>query len=203
MSWASNRETTRPEDVAYCLLGIFDVNLPMIYGEGKKAFRRLQEEIIRQSTDLTIFACYHEPNTILHIDSGSKFKNGSGLDAAPVLASSPRDFEMHSTRKTRGLLQSIGLLSKWSDLDTEYAITNKGLRITTQLALLPDNDVSWAAGGGRSYFLALGEVHYDARGGYQTKEIIGTILNKIGPNTFLRQGGPLDVSLIPGRCPQL
>ncbi|AEO64635.1 uncharacterized protein THITE_2142492 [Thermothielavioides terrestris NRRL 8126] len=56
MSWAAGRETTRLEDTAYCLLGIFDVNMPLIYGEGSKAFRRLQEEIIRQSNDLTIFA---------------------------------------------------------------------------------------------------------------------------------------------------
>ncbi|KAK0701555.1 heterokaryon incompatibility protein-domain-containing protein, partial [Apiosordaria backusii] len=56
MSWAANRETTRSEDVAYCLLGIFDVNMPMIYGEGENAFRRLQEEIIRKSNDMTIFA---------------------------------------------------------------------------------------------------------------------------------------------------
>jgi len=56
MSWAANRETTRTEDIAYCLLGIFDINMPMLYGEGKKAFRRLQEEIIRRSNDLSIFA---------------------------------------------------------------------------------------------------------------------------------------------------
>ena len=45
MAWASNRNTTREEDQAYCLLGIFDVHLPLIYGEGKKAFRRLEREI--------------------------------------------------------------------------------------------------------------------------------------------------------------
>lgn len=57
MSWASERRTTRKEDRAYCLLGIFDVNLPLLYGEGsKKAFLRLQEEIIKQSDDHTIFA---------------------------------------------------------------------------------------------------------------------------------------------------
>ncbi|RGP67940.1 heterokaryon incompatibility [Fusarium sporotrichioides] len=33
MSWMNKRETTRPEDVAYCLLGIFDINMPMLYGE--------------------------------------------------------------------------------------------------------------------------------------------------------------------------
>jgi hypothetical protein len=56
MSWAAARETTRVEDKAYCLLGIFEVNIPMIYGEGSKAFIRLQEEILSQTTDLSIFA---------------------------------------------------------------------------------------------------------------------------------------------------
>ena len=42
MSWASKRETTRTEDLAYCLLGIFGVNMPLLYGEGSNAFLRLQ-----------------------------------------------------------------------------------------------------------------------------------------------------------------
>lgn len=54
MSWASKRETTRSEDIAYCLLGIFGVNLPLLYGEGVRAFLRLQEEIIKHSNDLSI-----------------------------------------------------------------------------------------------------------------------------------------------------
>ncbi|RYP25827.1 hypothetical protein DL767_008250 [Monosporascus sp. MG133] len=55
MSWAATRQTSRVEDMAYCLLGIFDVNMPLLYGEGPKAFIRLQEEIIRISNDHTIF----------------------------------------------------------------------------------------------------------------------------------------------------
>lgn len=55
MSWASKRKATRTEDLAYCLMGIFDVNMPMLYGEGEKAFVRLQEEIIKTSDDHTIF----------------------------------------------------------------------------------------------------------------------------------------------------
>jgi hypothetical protein len=54
MSWAARRTTTREEDSAYCLLGIFDVNMPLLYGEGSKAFLCLQEEIMRTSTDLSI-----------------------------------------------------------------------------------------------------------------------------------------------------
>jgi hypothetical protein len=47
MSWAAKRRTTRVEDMAYCLLGIFGVNMPLLYGEGTKAFTRLQEEIMK------------------------------------------------------------------------------------------------------------------------------------------------------------
>ena len=57
MSWATDRRATRAEDIAYSLLGIFDVNMPLLYGEGKtKAFRRLQEEIMKISEDESIFA---------------------------------------------------------------------------------------------------------------------------------------------------
>lgn len=55
MSWVSRRVTTRIEDMAYCMLGIFDINMPLLYGEGSKSFIRLQEEIIRTSNDHTIF----------------------------------------------------------------------------------------------------------------------------------------------------
>jgi hypothetical protein len=51
MSWAARRRTTRIEGVAYCLMGIFDVNMPLLYGEGEKAFIRLQEEIIKENDD--------------------------------------------------------------------------------------------------------------------------------------------------------
>ncbi|KAF1970654.1 hypothetical protein BU23DRAFT_581971 [Bimuria novae-zelandiae CBS 107.79] len=55
MSWAATRETTRPEDITYCLLGIFDVNVLLLYGEGEKAFVRLQEEIMKNSDNQSLF----------------------------------------------------------------------------------------------------------------------------------------------------
>jgi len=55
MSWAVHRTMTRVEDRAYSLMGLLDVNMPMVYGEGKKAFHRLQLEIIRASNDQSIF----------------------------------------------------------------------------------------------------------------------------------------------------
>ncbi|KAE8420908.1 hypothetical protein BDV36DRAFT_248822 [Aspergillus pseudocaelatus] len=56
MSWALSRQTTRTEDMAYCLLGIFGINMPLIYGEGERAFTRLQKEIIKTSNDQSILA---------------------------------------------------------------------------------------------------------------------------------------------------
>jgi hypothetical protein len=49
MRWAANRNTTRKEDKAYCLLGIFGIYIPLIYGEGDNAITRLQKEISQTS----------------------------------------------------------------------------------------------------------------------------------------------------------
>lgn len=62
MSWASKRSTTRLEDVAYCLLGIFNVNMPLLYGEGIRSFQRLQEEIIKRSDDMSVLAFQGDVN---------------------------------------------------------------------------------------------------------------------------------------------
>ena len=56
MQWASRRSTTRIEDEAYCLFGIFGINMPTLYGEGRNAFYRLQEEILRTSSDTSLFS---------------------------------------------------------------------------------------------------------------------------------------------------
>lgn len=57
MSWASLRRTTRLEDTAYSLMGLFDINMPLLYGEGSKAFMRLQHEILlTHEGDESIFA---------------------------------------------------------------------------------------------------------------------------------------------------
>ena len=55
-AWAAKRDTTRAEDEAYCLLGLFGINMPLVYGQGKGAFRRLRLELIKDSTDESIFA---------------------------------------------------------------------------------------------------------------------------------------------------
>ena len=106
MSWASGRETRLDEDKAYCLMGLFGVQMPTLYGEGlESAFRRLQEEIIKYSDDRSVFAWQDDPTM-----SG---QNG-------LLARSPTCFQltgMYAYEPNR--------------LNNEpYAMTNKGISIS-------------------------------------------------------------------------
>lgn len=101
MSWASRRQTTRIEDRAYSLLGIFGVSLPMLYGEGINAFKRLQEEIMKVSNDHSILAW--------------QGVNSSGRINL-LLADSPADFVYAQD------------IRQWARPDS-FEMTNKGLRI--------------------------------------------------------------------------
>ena len=57
MSWAAKRKRTRVEDRSYSLLGLFDINdMPVMYGQGEAAFRRLQERIMQKSDEYSLFA---------------------------------------------------------------------------------------------------------------------------------------------------
>ncbi|CZR59492.1 uncharacterized protein PAC_09384 [Phialocephala subalpina] len=103
MSWASHRETTRQEDIAYCLMGIFEVNMPLLYGEGGKAFLRLQEQILNTSGDDSILAW-----------TGSILR-GSCLAASPAAFANSGNFIY--TPSPPGISKS------------SHALTNKGLYI--------------------------------------------------------------------------
>ncbi|KAL1944925.1 hypothetical protein VTO73DRAFT_2545 [Trametes versicolor] len=95
MSWAATRETTRVEDRAYSLMGIFEVHMPTIYGEGHNAFVRLQEEIMRAIPDQSIFAWGRECT----LSSLTSRERPSAEDCSynfGLLAHSPRDFD-HSS----------------------------------------------------------------------------------------------------------
>jgi len=80
MSWAASRQTTRQEDMAYSLLGIFQVNMPLLYGEGRRAFQRLQEEIIKTVEDYTIFtwtAALDSAQSLPMISDDQNYRNKS------------------------------------------------------------------------------------------------------------------------------
>lgn len=119
MSWASQRRTTRLEDEAYCLLGIFGVNMPLLYGEGRLAFRRLQEEIILRSTDHSIFAWEHTSSDVIQ-------HNDKHL-ASQLLAPSPLSFEYALNNE---IVQHYQDVDGWVEA---YGLTNLGLRLRLPL----------------------------------------------------------------------
>jgi len=86
MSWAAKRQTTRTEDAAYCLLGLFGVVMPMIYGEKENAFTRLQQELIMKTKDHSILAWGFANDEDAAITSNSPGIHGGAL------ATSPADF---------------------------------------------------------------------------------------------------------------
>jgi len=88
MAWAARRKTTRVEDRAYSLLGIFGINMPLLYGEGQRAFRRLQEEILKRSTDKSIFVWQSPEPYELNLPH----KPYGGVLAQSLLAPSPSHF---------------------------------------------------------------------------------------------------------------
>ena len=109
MSWASARKTTRVEDEAYCLMGLFGVSMPTNYGEGKKAFIRLQYEIMQhQECDMSLFAFGCCVNQDVIVGRGIVFDNlAGGVDHVNswqyLLAESPREF-----RSTFGYIPHLG-----------------------------------------------------------------------------------------------
>jgi hypothetical protein len=117
MSWASRRETTRKEDVAYSLLGIFGVSMLALYGEGGyQAFIRLQEEIIKKSDDQTILAWSRDLKEDLNLRFGG------------ALASSPADFA------SCGHFIPDELGDRWGP----FTMTNQGLQIELPLIAFPN-----------------------------------------------------------------
>jgi hypothetical protein len=162
MSWAARRKTTRVEDMAYCLLGIFDVNMPLIYGKGMKAFRRLQEEIVKRKNDLTIFAWNALP--------------GQETQILALFATSPEAFADSSD------------IIPFDDDFSEYSVTNKGLPVSGDIPMRIA-DVSGGQGGREvlRYLIVLGT----RRGKFERGRIFergGIYLRKVGPKLFYRDG---------------
>ncbi|KAF1945710.1 HET-domain-containing protein [Clathrospora elynae] len=138
MSWMARRHTTRVEDLAYSLMGIFNVNMPLLYGEGHRAFVRLQEEIMKDSDDHSLFAW-----------SSTAHDSENMLDHSSVFATHPDQFAQSGGIGTRRL----------DDDEAEsYALTNKGVRI--QLRISPYK-VPTGRYSHRYIFLAVLDCRYD------------------------------------------
>ena len=144
MSWAATRQTTRIEDEAYSLLGIFDINMPTLYGEGDRAFRRLQEEILKRIPDQSIFVWdTRDPYTLRFLEPPVP-----SVDSAPpclelsgtytiVFAGSPHSFFRTGavTPLPHNLCQQFLGLSESDHPLPDYTLAPYGMR--THFPLLP------------------------------------------------------------------
>lgn len=141
LSWASHRNVTKEEDEAYSLLGLFDVNMPLLYGEGReKAFFRLQEAIYNATADHSMFL----------------FRHSQHRYDQPLLASSTTSFcskldcFLCSSRENRNPPSSfrycdIVASERWSTQAHEQIMTTVTTfrnEISTVLPLLVYEDVS-------------------------------------------------------------
>lgn len=129
MSWAADRKTTREEDRAYSLMGLFGVNMPTIYGEGgRSAFLRLQEEIMKLSSDHSIFAWRRH-----------WWNNVDMFETSGLLASSPDDF---ATSYNVVPITYSAYMKRYNIVNTipEYSLSNYGVRIQLPLSLASARD---------------------------------------------------------------
>ena len=140
MSWASRRKTSRPEDIAYCLMGIFEVNMPMLYGEGEKAFIRLQVVLKSKDTlhaDKYLTAIQEE--IMKHSDDNSLFawvdESQSDLALHGLLANHPKCFG------------SSGSIVSYQQREVlaPFSMTNRGLCIKLHLTKLNTDSMYTAA----------------------------------------------------------
>nr|OQO31307.1 hypothetical protein B0A51_03285 [Rachicladosporium sp. CCFEE 5018] len=122
LSWAASRQATREEDVAYSLLGLLDINLPLLYGEGSRAFLRLQEELLRTKSDLSILAWkLSVPRAVAH---------GLFPFTQPALfAKSPGDFEECGSVEASSMEEQIHRLVLTSTvMEVDLPVISAGLR---------------------------------------------------------------------------
>lgn len=162
LSWSSRRQTTRPEDIAYCLLGIFDVNMPLIYGEGEKAFERLVWEVVRQENDLTILA-WMPPQTNVHAGSGTAIHG------------------MHLLPQHPSVFHQSDDISQLPGHFPELTITNRGLRVSPDVALRTLSRTHHQPG----QFVGIC-VGSELRGAPLASKRVYLPLRKIGPGLFCR-----------------
>ncbi|KAK4226562.1 heterokaryon incompatibility protein-domain-containing protein [Podospora fimiseda] len=161
MAWAAGRQTTRQEDRAYSLLGIFGIEMPLLYGEGPKAFYRLQKQIASENNDLSLFAWQRK--------SVKGTENSAARDElSGIFANSPDDFRLCSTLKKH--------VDRFPS-SQEFTITNKGLRMQNHLYCLDEFNRT-------EFLLSLDCVEYSSRTEYVI-QWLAIRLKKVG-NTYLR-----------------
>ncbi|KAG9310491.1 hypothetical protein JVU11DRAFT_9635 [Chiua virens] len=131
MMWAANRTTTRVEDIAYCLIGIFDVSLTIAYGEGQRAFYRLMEAIIDRCDEWEIMAW-----------AGRRSADSAALPESPRYYRALGDTRVEMEVKGSSVNQPA-----WRG-DRHFVMTKRGLQMKLLIVHLPSPSVKLFEGTG-------------------------------------------------------
>jgi hypothetical protein len=124
MSWAARRQTTRIEDEAYCLLGLFGVNMPLLYGEGCRAFIRLQEQIARTWNDESLLA-WSVPYDVF-------------MESAPSTRTQFYNFFSPSPKYFAAASEIVNIVGRTHD--SKLTVSARGLDITLPLYKFEESD---------------------------------------------------------------
>ena len=129
MMWASTRTTTRVEDMAYCLIGVFDVSLTIAYGEGQRAFYRLMEAIIHRCEEWEIMGW-----------AGTPSADSAALPESPRCFKALGDAPVATSRSGSG--QQV-----WRG-DRHFVMTKRGLQLKLLIVKLPSSSMRLFEGAG-------------------------------------------------------
>jgi hypothetical protein len=142
-SWTFGRQTTRKEDTAYSLLGLFGVQMPLLFGEGKAAMARLLEEIIKATEDYSILLWFNQKAASFQSRSGSSPDDDDQMEGQPSWGAYWEALKVHSPID----LMSIGSLRRYlSPLDQvpeAPQVSSRGLRLSLYAKRVRFSLIAW------------------------------------------------------------
>lgn len=157
-------ECMKTANIACLCRGLFDVNMPLIYGEGEKAFTRLQEEIMKESDDQSLFAWSPIKKDLSWIIHDVRMRTGIS-----VFAQCPKNFSLAKDiypQKPGGHPSSV---------------TNKGVKID-----LPILQLDWTNHSMVDYFLAVLYCGHTRNERQHPAIVLQRLATETEPNTYAR-----------------
>lgn len=131
LHWTSSRVTSRVEDASYSLLGFFDVNMPLLYGERDKAFTRSQHEILRTTNDRSLFAW--SPRCELDTAAAQPMIKQNSYTAASWQHLRLSSISIHQSRLTRSIHEKLTVGAGFAKITLSASMAFRQICMSTVL----------------------------------------------------------------------
>jgi hypothetical protein len=143
LSWSSGREATRKEDLAYSLLGLFGVQMPLLFGEGEAAMVRLMEEIIKTTEDYSILLWFKKRATSFR--SRQPGSHSSPDDDDDQMESRPnwKALKVHSPIDLMSTESLRHHLSPLDQVPEPPQVSSRGLRLSLYAKRVRSSLIAW------------------------------------------------------------